>query len=809
MDWLWQDLKFGARTLVRDRSFLFTAVLALALGIGSTTAIFSVIDNVLLEPFPYKDGQHLYALEIHDSSRSEPYGRQGFAQPEFLDYQQQKTVFADSIGVAQQQVIWTEGAKIEALRAAFVSGNTFQFLGVEPQIGRAAGPSDAAPGAPPVVVLSYKAWQKHFGGDPKILGRTLMLDGTARTLIGIMPKRFAFWGADLWIPSTPNHAETSVYAPFYNLLAHLKPDLTPQSAAPAMDILAHRVAKLYPKNYPDKFDVRLPNLVDNVVGQFRSTLYTLLAAVAFLLLIACANVANLLLAKATAREKEFAIRASLGAGSGRVIRQLLVESVILALLSAAAGCAFAFACLRALVALLPAFTFPDEADISLNGRVLVATVAVAVLTAMIFGLAPAASGLIRNLSESLKAGGRGNSGFRRGWMRNTLIVGEVALSLVLLTGAGLLMRSFLLTQGADLGLNAHRLVVSQINLDPKKYKWAEQQARFVHEATTRLAALPGVVTASSALDFPPFGGISTDFEVSGETPTAQWKGQMGFIDEQFFPAVGLKLLRGRAIDATDVASKRKVAVVNEAFLRKFLPKSDPIGKQVKLARLAKDAPEPMKDPWFEIVGVCSDIKNHGVRDATEPEAYAPLSIAMFGNFMFYVRTAGDPAPLTKALDSTILGMDHSVYPQQTATMEKSLDDNAYAQPRFGLEIFSLFAGIGLVLVAVGVYSVISYTVSQQSREIGIRLALGAPAGSIFRFVMAGALRYILIGVGVGLAVAFFATRLLQSQLAGLSNTDPLTLAAVVALLVAVGIGACSRPALKAMRVDPLVSLRDQ
>jgi putative ABC transport system permease protein len=809
MDWLWQDLKFGARTLIRDRSFLFTAVLALALGIGSTTAIFSVIDNVLLEPFPYKDGQHLLAIEIHDSSGGGMGGRQGFAQPEFLDYQQQNTVFADSIGVTQQQVIWTEGAKIEALRAAFVTGNTFPFLGVEPQIGRAAGPSDAVPGAPPVLVLSYKAWQKHFGGDPKILGRVFTLDGTARTLIGIMPKRFAFWGADLWIPKTPNHAETSVYAPYYNLLGRLKPGLTPQSAVPAMDVLAHRVAKLYPKNYPDKFDVRLPNLVDNVVGQFRGTLYALLAAVGFLLLIACANVANLLLAKATAREKEFAIRASLGAGAGRVIRQLLVESVLLALLSASAGCAFAYACLRGLVAVLPAFTFPDEADISLNGRVLVATVAIAVFTALIFGLAPAVSGLIRNLSASLKAGGRGNSGFRRGWMRNTLIVGEVALSLVLLTGAGLLMRSFLLTQNAELGLNAHRLVVSQINLDPKNYKSAEQQARFVHEATTRLAALPGVVTASSALDFPPFGGIGTDFEISGETHGAQWKGQMGFIDEQFFPAVGLKLLRGRAIDATDVASKRRVVVVNEAFVRKFLPKTDPIGKQVKLARLAKDAPEPIMDPWFEIVGVCSNIKNHGVRDPTEPEAYAPLSIAMFGNFMFYVRTAGDPAPLTKALDSTILGMDHTVYPQQTATMEQSLDQNEYAQPRFGLEIFSLFAGIGLVLVAVGVYSVISYTVSQQSREIGIRLALGAPAGSIFRFVMAGALRYILIGVGVGLAVAFFATRLLQSQLAGLSNTDPLTLAAVVALLVTVGIGACSRPAFKAMRVDPLVSLRDQ
>lgn len=370
---LWQDLKFGARTLFRDRVFLFTAVLALALGIGSTTAIFSVIDNVLLEPFPYTDGQLLVAVAIHDTSRPDPDGRQGYAQPEFVDYQEQNTVFSGVIGVSQQQAIWTDKGHIEAFRAASVTGNTFEFLGVAPLIGRSAAPHDAEPGAPPVFVLSYKVWQKRFAGDPNILGRTFTLDGIPRTLIGIMPKRFAWWGADLWIPKSPNRAETGQSEAFMNLLGRLKPGESSKRAALALNVLAHRLAKTYPKYYPDKFDVQLPAIIDNVVGQFRSTLYTLLAAVGFLLLIACANVANLLLAKATAREKEFAIRASLGAGSWRVIGQLLVESLMLALLSAAAGCAFAYACLKGLVALLPAFTFPDEADISLNLRVLAAT----------------------------------------------------------------------------------------------------------------------------------------------------------------------------------------------------------------------------------------------------------------------------------------------------------------------------------------------------------------------------------------------------------------------------------------------------
>ncbi len=805
MDGLWQDIRFAIRTLFKDRGFLITAVLALALGIGSTTAIFSVIDNVLLEPFPYTDGQRLVQIQIHDSSRPEPFGREAFQGPEFLDYQEQNHIFDRSIGVNQVRVLWTKQGAPESWNAAEFTGNSFEFLGVQPLLGRYATPADAKPGASPVFVMSYKLWQKRFAGDPSILGKMFTIDGTARTLIGIMPKRFAFWGADLWIPITITRGENDANAPFYLLLGHLKPGLTPKTAQPDAAILAQRLSKIYPKNYPKKFDVRIQTLVDNVVGQFTDTLYTLLAAVGLLLLIACANVANLLLAKATVREKEFAIRNSLGAGRKRIIRQLFVESIVLALLSAGVGCVFAWGGLKAVVMALPAFTFPDEAVIALNPRVLEATVLIAVLTALIFGLAPAVGSFSRNLSDPLKAGGRGNSGFRRGRMRNLLIVGEVALSLLLLTGAGLMMRSFFISRYAELGLATHRLAVTDLTLG-KKFATTDQQSRFARELVMRLDSLPGVVTASAALDFPPFGGIGTDFEVAGKTHSQKWTGQMGFVDAAFFRTVGIRLLRGRFVTEDDVRDKRKVAVVNEAFVKKFLPGEDPMGKQVKLSRL-EQAPQPVANPWFEIIGVSSDVRNHGVRDAVVPEAYAPLTIEGFGEYIVFVRAAGSPAPLTKMLESEVLKLDSTARLQQTMTMDDALNQFQYAQPRFGLQIFSVFASIGLILVTVGVYSVVSYTVSQQNREIGIRMALGATAGNVLRLVMVGGMRFIFVGLGVGLATSFLVMRLLKSQISGISTYDPLTLLGVVALLTIVGLGACYLPSLRATRVDPTVSLR--
>ena len=805
MDWLWQDIRFGARTLLKDRGSLVMAVLALALGIGSTTAIFSVIDNVLLEPFPYRDGQRLTLIQIHDSSSNEPGGRSAFSQPEFRDYQQQNHVFDGLMGGTQDRALWTQTGPPESLDRGLITGNTFEFLAVRPLIGRYFTPADAKPGAPPVFVMSYKLWQKRFFGDTTILGKSFTFDGKPTTLIGIMPKRFALWGAEIWQPAQIEHGETDPTAPWFLLVGHLKPGLTLKSAEPDVRVLATRLSKLYPKYYPKKFDVQLISLTDLVVGKFRETLYMLLGAVGLLLLIACANVANLLLAKATAREKEFAIRSSLGAGRFRVIRQLLVESILLALGGAAFGCALAWGGLKALVAALPKSTFPDEALISLNGRVLAMTIAIAVLTALLFGLAPALGSFTRSLSEPLKAGGRGNSGFRRGRLRNVLIVVEVALSLILLTGAGLMMRSFFLSQKADLGMNPQKLLTTQIWFN-KNYKTAEQQARFGRELTKRLANLPGVVSVTAAVDFPPFGGINTDFEAAGKTHSEKWKGQMGFCDPEFFRTTGVRLMRGRFLTDADVVSKRKVVVVNQTLAAKFFPGEDPVGKQLELVDLQR-APEPVPNPWFEIVGVASDLKNHGVREAVLPEAYGPITLSSYGGFIVFIRTVVNPASLAKTLDGEVLSMDKSLLPQQTDTMESALDKYEYAKPRFGLQIFSVFAGIGLLLVSVGVYSVVSYTVSQQHREIGIRMALGATAANVRQWVMISGMRFILVGVGFGLVAAFILMWLLKSQIWGVSAYDPATLLGVVVILTGVGLAACYLPSVRATRVDPLVSLR--
>jgi putative ABC transport system permease protein len=803
---LLQDARFSLRTIHKDRGFFVVAVLALALGIGSTTAIFSVIDNVLLEPFPYTDGQRLMAIEIRDKASSDPFGREFFSVPEFLDYQEQNHVFDRSIGVNREGVLMTGAGAPESFDGAAVTGNTFPFLGVNPLLGRAIAPDDAKPGSPPVFVLSYKVWQKRFGGDPAILGKNFILNDKPTTLIGIMPARFAWWGADLWIPIELDRASAGPNPRFFFLLGHLKPGLSPQAAQPDLEILARRLAQVYPKDYPKQFEVRLQSLVDNVVGKFRTTLYTLLAAVGLLLLIACGNVANLLLAKATAREKEFAIRTTLGASRWRVIRQLMVESVMLALGGAAVGCFFAWAGLKGIVAMIPKFTFPDEAVIRLNTPVLLATLAAAILTALIFGLAPALGVSRRDVNEPLKATGRGNSGFRRGRLRNALIVSEVALSVILLAGAGLLMRSFFAERGVDVGFRTENLLTTQIRLPEKQYKTAEVQTRFLRDLLPRLKNIPGVVSASGALAFPPFGGFDTDFKVAGKTHSDKWKGQMVLCSPEFFDTLRIRILEGRLLTQDDVTGHRKVVAINQTLASKYFPGEDPIGKRLQLAAL-QTAPAPVADPWFQIVGVIADIKNHGLRESVVPEAYAPYSFASYGGFAIFIRAAGNPAALVNAMDNEIWGIDKNVVPQFTNTMEASLDTFIFAKARFGLTLFSIFAAMGLILVSVGIYSVISYTVSQQSHEIGIRMALGATAANVRGLVIKTGLRFIFAGLGVGLIAAFILTRLLASQFWGVSAYDPPTMLAVVATLTLVGVAACYLPSRRATRVDPVISLR--
>ncbi len=803
MTWLWQDVIFSLRTICKDRGFFLTGILALALGIGSTTAIFSVVYNVLLEPFPYRDGQHLFSPEIHETGTS--LVKNAMTIPEFLDFQQDSHIFLDSMGIYEESVLLKEeSGQLKEFDADRVTRNAFQFLGMPALIGRGLLPGDAEPGAPPVFVLNYRVWKQDFNSDPHLIGKTFDLDGTPTTLVGVMPPRFSFWDGNLWRPLPLERADKEHWLVTYG---HLRRGLTPRTAAAEVMPLATRLAKVYPNEFPKRFNVELANL-KGTARDDEKTIYTLVGAVGLLLLIACANVSNLMLARATAREKELAIRISLGSGRLRVIRQLLVESVLLALGGAAVGCLFAWAGLRGIMALVPMWTFPDEAVVAENTPVLLATIGVAMLTGILFGLAPALTASRRDVNEILKAGGRGNSGFRRGRLRNLLIVSEVALSLLLLTSSGLLMRSFVLQRQVDVGIRSDHLLTTRINLPARQYNSSASQARFLRELLRQMQAHPRVASAGIATEIPPYSRSNTDFDVAGVTHSEHWNAHMTACSWQWFPTLGARLLAGRLLTESDENGKRHVAVINHTMATRYFSRRNPIGQQLQLTAL-KTAADPIANPWFEIVGVVSDIKNEGTRKDVLPEAYLPYTIEGFGGYVVFLRTVAKPEAMIPELTTAVLSMDKTVIPQYTWTMDRLLDLSEYSRPRFFMILLAVFAFIGLTLVSVGVYSVISYTVSQQRREIGIRMALGATAGIIRSHVLTATLQFVYVGAGVGIVLTLLLSRFLASQIWGVAWYDPVTLGAVLVLLTVVGLLAAYVPSIRATRVEPIICLRDE
>ncbi len=808
MNFIWQDLRYGLRGLRRQPSFTALAILALALGIGSVTTIFSVIDNVLLDPFPYKDAGRIVLVLIHDVERGDRGGRGAFSIPEFLDYKEQNHVFADMVGDTNEDILYTSGEGTERFQGTSVTPNVFGFLGMPALLGRGITPEDGKPGAAPVFVLSYKLWLKEFNLDPKLLGRTFVLNGKARTLVGIMPPRFTWWGADLWIPAPLDRSDPEGRQRYFVMHGHLKPGVTIRQAEADLDVIAQRLARVYPKEYPQKFTVQVMTLADSVVGQFKTILYTLLGAVGLLLLIACANVANMLLARASAREKEMAIRSSLGASRWRLVRQLLLESLLLALGGALAGCVVAYGGIKALVAAIPQNTIPDEAVIGLNVPVLLFSLSIAMLTALLFGLAPAMHMAKPDLVEPLKDSGKGVSGgFRHGRLRNTLVVVEVALSMVLLVGAGLLMRSFVALQEVELGLNPDNILVARLPLPKEQYKTAAAKQHFFRELLARLYATPGVVAATETSTLPPYGGIGSDVDVPGITHSEKWSAPFQLCSEGYFPTLGIRMLRGRLLSEADVNGARKVAVVNQTLVRKYFGKEDPIGRQIKISLLETAPQPPVKDPLFEIIGVVADVKNQGIQEPPTPEIWIPYTITGAFERGILVRTSKDPLRMLNTVRREIWAVDRNVALTLTGTLEDFLKQFSYSGPRFGLILLGVFAGVGLVLVAMGVYSVIAYTVSRQTHEIGIRIALGAGRADVLRMVMRMGLRLIALGTIAGLAASFGVTRLLASQIWGVSPHDPVTLCGVVAVVALSGIAACYFPAQRATRVDPMVALR--
>lgn len=812
MDTLRQDVRYALRNLAKSPGFAIVAIITLALGIGASTAIFSVIDNVLMEPFPYTDPPRLMSVLIHDTERNEPGGRAAFTGPEFLDYAEQNHSFDRVIANAGLDVLYRSGEGTERFSGHLVTPGTFEFLGMPALLGRVMQPADYEPGAPPVFVLRYKTWVNRFSADPKLLNTTFILNGTPRTLIGIMPPRFALGDADVWIPDKPSHSakvSRNGFPQYYFMIGHLKPGISMREAEADFTVIANRLSKVYEKDYPKHFSVQLQSLTDLVVGGFKSTLFIVLAAVGLLLLIGCANVANLLLARATAREKEFAIRAALGAGRWRLVRQLLVESLLLALGGAGLGALLAWGGLKALVALMPQDVIPAEAVIRLNTPALLFALVVAVVTALIFGLAPALQVSGRDLNDPLRDSSKGSGGStRHGRLRNAVVVFEVALSLTLLVAAGLLMRSFSALRDVHLGLQPDHILVARLPLPEDRYKTADQVAGFFRPLLLRLKSLPGVVEATETSTLPPYGGIPSDIDIPGKTHAEKWEALYQLCSEGYFPVLRIKLVEGRIFTEGEVSGARKLAVINETLRKKYFGGDNPIGQTIVIHGLT-EFPDPVKEPNFEITGVVADVKNQGLQEPIRPEIWVPYTVTGSAARGILVRTAKEPMSMLNAVRHEIWATDSNVALTLTGTLDGYISQFSYAGPRFSLFLMGIFGSIGLVLVTIGVYSVLAYTTERRTHEIGIRMALGAEKAHVLRLIIRAGLGLVGVGALIGLIVSLSLARVIKTLLWGVSAYDPITLVGVVLLLLTTGAVACWIPARRAAKVDPLVALRHE
>jgi predicted permease len=822
LDSLLQDLRYGVRMLVKNPGFTAIAVLTLALGIGATTAVFSVIYNGLLRPFPYKDANRLTTFYIHDlqNANSQEAGRgdrDGFTSAEFLSFREQNQSFEDMIGFLNQEVSCTNGQATLQLHAAVVTPNTFQFLGVDPLLGRSIIPEDAKPDAPPVFAMNYRLWQKHFDADSKIVGTSFVVGGVPRTLVAIMPPRFQIdpEGADIWIPASPNPSDSGISVNaaepmrLWWPIGRLRPGLKPEAESADLNIIAQRLTKTYPDHYPPQFTMVTRPFVDVVVGNFRSTLYALAAAVAMLLLITCTNVVNLLLARATTREREFAIRASIGASRGRLIRQILLESFILAATGALLGCLFAYWGLKGFLLVLPGGTLPAEATMRLNAAVLLFALAVTMFTALMCGLASAFHALRSDLHSQLGGGSKGTRGHVAGGkLRGSLVVAEVALSIVLLIGAGLMTRTLFALTHVNIGFNPSNILVTELSFADRVSPTANEKRLFFEQVLQHLTSSPGIIAATTTASLPPYGGPGSDLEVPGSLNSEQSSVLLDLCSEGFFRTLGIHLLRGSLLSEDEIASAQRVVVVDEALAQRFFGQSDPVGQKIKFKvfDLIPDAPH---DTYFEIVGVVNSVKNRGLRNSPAPQAYLPYTTFGTPDAKLLVRTSGDPLLMAKVVQETIQAVDRSVSLTDTSSLESYLQRFDYALPEFGLVTFGAFAGIGLLLVSVGIFGLMAYTVSIQTHEIGIRIALGAQQGSILKMIFARGLQLVAAGILIGLLSSYGFTRFLASQVWGVSTTDQRTFATVAILAIFAGLAACYIPARRAMRVDPMGALRHE
>ena len=812
METLLQDIRYGIRMLAKNPGFTAIAVLTLALGIGANTAIFSVVNAELLRPLPFRDPGQLVRVasanaRIHTVSGAVSY-------PDFADWRSQNHVFQDMAAYTDSSFALTGIEQPAHLQAATVTAGMFNLLGASPELGRGLQPEDDEPHHH-VVVLSHSLWKERFGGDPQIIGRVITLDNSAYTVVGVMPASFQYLlqrdAPALWSSFSPLR-ESSTDSPtmadqrdahFLRVIARMKPGVKLAEAQANMDVIAASLAQQYPDSNK-YFGTRVVSEQEELTHSIRPALFVMMVAVGFVLLIACVNVANLLLARATGRTREIAIRSALGAGRQRVVRQLLTESFLLALLAGALGMLLAIWGSAALVRFSPA-NLPRIAEIQMDGWVLAFTMGLSLATGIVFGLAPALQVSHANIVDALKEGALSSTAGRgRHALRGWLVIVQMAMALVLLVSSGLLIRSLVHLQNVNPGFDPHNVMTSNVDLPDAKYTDAKK-AQYFKALMPQLKALPGVQSAAGIYPLPMGGDeIRTSFQVDGH-PVAKSEEphtSLRDITPEYFATMRIPVLQGRDFGAQDEVASMPVIIINEALARQIFPSENPIGKHIK-PEIAQGADEPV---MREVVGVVGNVKFHDLTDEWAPESYVPYAQISFGSLTVVARSSQDAHSLAKPIAETVRSLDKDLPTYAPKTVEEYLN-GTMAQPRFNTYLLGIFAALAMLLTAVGLYGVISYSVAQRTHELGIRMALGGQPRDMLSLIVGQGLRLAMFGVGIGLAAAFALTHFLSSMLFGVSSADPVSYIAVVSLLLVVVIVACYVPARRAMRVDPMVALR--